>query len=108
MRLLLRLSRLSAVLWFRSTELLSQETGAASAKCWARRRDLQPEVFQDRRGGTRLVERVKMNARRAHTKQFPALIRRVFDAVLRGRFVVVGALFEFGQQRFGQIRPAQS
>src|SRR2546430_11711680 len=49
-----------------------------------------------------------MNAGRAFTQQLFALPRGVFDAVLRRRFIVVTAFFEFVQQRLGQAGAAQS
>src|SRR6266540_5833836 len=66
------------------------------------------QVFQNRRGGARLVERVKMNAGRALAQQFPALIRGVFNAVFDDRFVVIPALFQLVQQGLGQVGAAES
>ena len=47
-----------------------------------------------------------MNAGRAFTQQLFALPRGVFNAELRGCFIVVTALFEFVQQRLGQAGAA--
>src|SRR5271157_72663 len=58
-------------------------------------------------GGTGLVQRVKMQPRRAVAQQLFALLRRVFDAKFRASLIVVNKLFQPAQQRRGQRRAAQ-
>src|SRR5438132_13981190 len=68
----------------------------------------QPKVLENRGRGTRLVQRVEMNAGHALAEQFPALVRGILDAELGDGFIVVTSLLQFGQQRFRQTRAAES
>ncbi len=66
----------------------------------------EAEGAHDFNGRARLVERVKVQPRRAATKQFLALAGAVFDAELRHGFVIIADLVEAGEKRAGQFRAA--
>ncbi len=67
----------------------------------------QAEVSQPAHGGSRFVQRVKVQPGCAGLKQFIALLRGLFDAELRPSRIVVGELVESPAQSSGNFRATQ-